>query len=175
MKGRHDEDLRAFKKCYRTRLGNLGHPAAGEDEVLAKISAALDAEVKTEWGMSRLDWVSFIEEDLKKGGKGVHSITRLAEAPPIGEVEVNGMTRSDDQAMLQSEHAKWSKIWGMDEPADATPWNEAGATVQVPGLADWRTVQKVAKSFPWHTSNYEGLSPRHVSELTGPEAARAAF
>ena len=89
----------------------------------------------------------------------------MAEAPPIGEVEVNGVIRSDDQAMLHSEHAKWSKIWGMDEPADATPWNDAGANVEVPGPADWRTVQKVAKSFPWHTSNYEGLSPRHVSEL----------
>ncbi len=125
----------------------------------------VDAEVKTEWAMSRADWVEFIESDRKKGGKSIHSINRLAEGPPVGEVVVDGVNRADDSAMLHSEHQKWSKIWGMEEPTDPGPWNYKGVEVMVPPPADWWVVQRVAKSFPWHTSNYEGLSPRHVSAL----------
>ncbi len=90
LKGRYDEVLRSFKKCYRTRLGSIGTPAAEEQGLLEVVCKALEAEVKTEWGISRQDWVSFIEGDLRKGGKSIHSITRLAEPPPVGEVEVGG-------------------------------------------------------------------------------------
>ena len=133
--------------------------------MLEQVSKALEAEVKTEWGISKQDWVSFIESDLKKGGKSIHSITRLAEPPPVGEVEVGGVKRSDDPAMLQAEHEKWSNIWGMEEAADPEPWNQEGVKVTVPGPVGWWAIQKVARSFPWFTSNYEGLSPRHISEL----------
>ena len=125
----------------------------------------LEAEVKVEWGLSRADWVEFVENDLKKGGKSIHSTTRLAEVPPIGEVVIDGVLRSDDQALLKAEHEKWAKIWGMDEEVDPDPWNQEIGDLLVPKPADWKVIQKVAKSFPWHTSNYEGLSPRHVSEL----------
>jgi exonuclease III len=165
LKGKHDEALGAFKKCYRTRLGNLGRAAPEEEALLGQLCGALEAETKSEWAISRSDWVEFIENDIKKGGKSIHSITRLAEAPPVGEVEVGGVTRSDDQAMLHSEHLKWSKIWGMDDPADPAPWNSGVVKVLVPPPAGWWVIQRVARSFPWHTSNYEGLSPRHVSEL----------
>jgi exonuclease III len=165
LKGQYDEDLAAFKKCYRTRLGYAGKPAVGEQGLLDRVKTSLDKEVKTEWGLSRSDWVEFVENDLKKGGKSIHSITRLAEAPPIGEVVIDGIRRSDDQAMLQSEHLKWSKIWGMEEPADPDPWNQVEVDVEVPKPVDAKLVQGTARSFAWHTSNYEGLSPRHVAEL----------
>ena len=165
LKGKHDEALGAFKKCYRTRLGNLGAAAPEEEALLGHLIGELEAETKAEWAISRSDWVEFIENDLKRGGKSIHSITRLAEAPPVGEVLVDGVTRSDDQAMLLGEHQKWSKIWGLGEPPDPEPWNHGQVEVQVPPPADWWVIQRVAKSFPWHTSNYEGLSPRHVSEL----------
>ncbi len=100
----------------------------------------------------------------RKGAKSIHSITRLAEVPPVGEVVVNGVLRSDDQAMLHEEHKKWSKIWGMDEPADPDPWNAVEGD-WVPKPVNWRTIQGTARSFPWHTSKYEGLSPRHISEM----------
>ena len=83
----------------------------------------------------------------------------------MGEVEVGGVKRSDDPAMLQAEHEKWSNIWGMEEAADPEPWNQEGVKVTVPGPVGWWAIQKVARSFPWFTSNYEGLSPRHISEL----------
>ena len=111
-KGKCDEELADAKKGDRSRLGNLGGPAAEENGLLARLSNELDAIIKDEWSISRSDWVEFIEGDLKKGGKSIHSITRLAAPPPVGEVEVGGVTRSDDPAMLQAEHDKWSKIWG---------------------------------------------------------------
>ena len=64
--------------------------------------------------------------------------------------------------MLQAEHEKWSKIWGMGETPDPKPWNQEEVKVTVPAPVGWRAIQKVAKSFPWFTSNYEGLSPRHI-------------
>ncbi len=72
----------------------------------------------------------------KKGGKTIHSITRLAEAPPVGEVTVDGVLRSDDQAMLHEEHDKWSKIWGMHEEVDPDPWNLQTEELWVPKPAD---------------------------------------
>ncbi len=45
LKGGYDDLLSSFKKCYRTRLGNLGHPAAGEEALLQCISAALEVEI----------------------------------------------------------------------------------------------------------------------------------
>ena len=81
--------------------------------------------------------MEFIENDLKKGGKSVHSITRLSEAPPVGEVTLDGVARSDDHALLQSEHQKWSKLWGMDAPVDPAPWHGAGVSVQFPTAAEW--------------------------------------
>ncbi len=110
LKSGYDDTLSSFKKCYRTRLGNLGHPAVGEDALLLDVSAALDVEVKAEWRITKIDWVEFFESDLKKGGESIHSITRLAKAPPVGEVVLDGVKRSDDHAMLQSERIKWSKI-----------------------------------------------------------------
>jgi hypothetical protein len=108
LKGSHDEVLRAFKKCYRTRLGNKGEAATNEQKVLDDTKVLLEAEVRTEWGLSRADWVEFVENDLRKGGKTIHSITRLAEVPPIGEVVIDGVRRSDDQALLRAEHEKWA-------------------------------------------------------------------
>ncbi len=56
-------------------------------------------------------------------------------------------------------------MWGMDEVADATPWNHEQVKVTVPRPISWVAIRQVARSFPWHTSNYEGMSPRHVAEL----------
>ena len=81
-KGKCDEELADAKKGDRSRLGNLGGPAAEENGLLARLSNELDAIIKDEWSISRSDWVEFIENDLKKGGKSIHSITRLAEPPP---------------------------------------------------------------------------------------------
>ncbi len=53
----------------------------------------------------------------------------------------------------------------MDEAVDPDPWNHEIGDLSVPKPVEWQVIKKVARSFPWHTSNYEGLSPRHVSEL----------
>ncbi len=98
--------LASFKKCYRTRLGNFGLTSVEEQTCLEGIVALLETEIKSEWGLSRKDWVEFVEDDPKKGGKTIHSVTRLAEVPPVGEVTVEGVLRSDDQAMLHEEHNK---------------------------------------------------------------------
>ena len=144
LKGKHDEALGVFKKCYRTRLGNLGRAAPEEEGLLGHLCGALEVETKSEWAISRSDWVEFIENDLKKGGKSIHSITRLAEAPPVGEVVVDGVTRSDDQAMLVSEHLKWSTIWGLGEPEDPETWNHDDVEVWVPPPADWWVIQRLS-------------------------------
>ncbi len=114
-----------------------------------------------------------MENDLKKGGKSIRSIAKLAEPPPVGEVEIGGVRRSDDQAMLQSEHTKWSKIWGMEEEVDPDPWNKEGPGTTVPGPADWRAIKAVARSFPWVTFNYEGMSPQAHIRTAGGRAAAA--
>ncbi len=41
LRGGYDEVLRSFKKCYRTRLGNMGTPAADEQGLLEEVSKAL--------------------------------------------------------------------------------------------------------------------------------------
>ncbi len=95
-------------------------------------------------------------------------MTRLTERRPGGEGRVGCDKRSDDQALLQAEHSKWTKIWGMDDPVDPDPWHSDEPGITVPGPADWKAIKAVARSFSWMTSNYEGMSSRHISEL--PEA-----
>jgi hypothetical protein len=48
-----------------------------------------------------VEWNTFVEADLHKGGKCLHTITKLCEVPPVGEVLIDGVVRSDEEAMLK--------------------------------------------------------------------------
>ena len=52
-----------------------------EESTLVKLAEALEHEVRDEWTLSAVDWKTFVEADLHKGGKCLHSITKLCEVP----------------------------------------------------------------------------------------------
>ena len=60
LKGRHDELLWDFKTCYRSRLGKHEGCADLEARTVARLSEALEKEVKDEWALSAVDWNSFV-------------------------------------------------------------------------------------------------------------------
>ncbi len=87
-----------------------GKPAPNEDQMLDMINTALEVEIKEEWAVSRTDWVAFVEADINKDGEVMHTITSLAEATPVGEVLIDVVKRTDDEAMLATEHETWAGI-----------------------------------------------------------------